>query len=67
MNMMKINCQFKDKKIAAKLKITCSELNCLKQYFDAEVLSVKEFQKKFSDAFKNLANEIFEEKQMPNI
>ena len=42
MNMMKINCQFKDKKIAAKLKITCSELNCLKQYFDADILSVKE-------------------------
>lgn len=42
MNMMKINCQFKDKKIAEKLNITCSELNCLKQYFDAEVLSVKE-------------------------
>ncbi len=42
MNMMKINCQFKDKKIAANLNITCSELNCLKQYFDAKVLSVKE-------------------------
>ncbi|MDA3887041.1 MAG: MarR family transcriptional regulator [Candidatus Delongbacteria bacterium] len=42
MNVMKINCQFKDKKIAAKLNITCSELNCLKQYFDADVLSVKE-------------------------
>ncbi|MBN2789261.1 MAG: MarR family transcriptional regulator [Candidatus Delongbacteria bacterium] len=42
MNMMKINCQFKDKKIAAKLKVTCSELNCLKQYFDADILSVKD-------------------------
>jgi len=42
MNMMKINCQFKDKKIAEKLNITCSELNCLKQYFDADILSVKE-------------------------
>ncbi|MDA3886218.1 MAG: MarR family transcriptional regulator [Candidatus Delongbacteria bacterium] len=48
MNMMKINCQFKDKKIAAKLNITCSELNCLKQYFDADVLSVKELAEKLN-------------------
>jgi DNA-binding MarR family transcriptional regulator len=41
MNVMKVNCQFKDKRIAAKMGITSSELNCLKQYVDDKALSVK--------------------------
>jgi DNA-binding MarR family transcriptional regulator len=41
MNVMKMNCQFKDKRIAAKMGITSSELGCLKQYVEERVLSVK--------------------------
>lgn len=41
-NSMKIKSQLKDKKIAERFKLSCSELNCLKQYYNEDNLSVKE-------------------------
>lgn len=48
MNVMKISCEYKDKKISTSLNVTCSELSCLKQYFDCEVLSVKDLAEKLN-------------------
>lgn len=39
---MKLYCQLKDKKVARSMDLTCSELNCLKQYFESESISVKD-------------------------
>ena len=47
-NSMKLYCQLKDKKIARSMNITCSELNCLKQYFEIDILSVKELAEKLN-------------------
>lgn len=41
-NSMKIYCQLKDRKIAKSMNFSCSELNCLKQYFKVSSLSVKD-------------------------
>ena len=48
MNSMKLYCQLKDKKIAKSTNLTCSELNCLKQYFEIDILSVKELAEKLN-------------------
>ncbi|NOR45975.1 MAG: MarR family transcriptional regulator [Candidatus Delongbacteria bacterium] len=48
MNAMKLYCQLKDKKIAKSIDITCSELNCLKQYFDIDIISVKDLAEKLN-------------------
>jgi MarR family 2-MHQ and catechol resistance regulon transcriptional repressor len=39
---MKLYCQLKDKKVARSMDLTCSELNCLKQYFESKSISVKD-------------------------
>ena len=48
MNSMKLYCQLKDKKIARSMNITCSELNCLKQYFNIDIISVKDLAEKLN-------------------
>ena len=48
MNSMKLYCQLKDKKIAKSINLTCSELNCLKQYFDIDIISVKDLAEKLN-------------------
>ena len=47
-NSMKIKSQLKDKKIAECFKLSCSELNCLKQYYNEDNLSVKELAEKLN-------------------
>jgi len=47
-NSIKLYCQLKDKRIAKSMELSCSELNCLKQFFDNKNLSVKELSKKLN-------------------
>jgi DNA-binding MarR family transcriptional regulator len=42
LNSIKGKCRLKDKKIAESLDISCSELNCLKNFMCREKLSVKD-------------------------
>ena len=41
LNSIKFKCQVKDKYIADKVGLSCSELNCIKQFLSSDNLSVK--------------------------
>jgi len=46
LNSIKGKCQLKDRTIAVELKISCSELNCMKQFLVNNNLSVKDIAEK---------------------